>query len=72
MPSGILTAGSSAECYLRGCQAQVPGVEVLRLQPMLDRLTHPVNPGQILQRRKKGRILDSKTSVRSQQHVSRP
>jgi len=60
MPSGILAAGSSAERYPRGCQAQVPGVEVLGLQPMLHRLIHPVNPGQVLQRRKEGRILDIK------------
>lgn len=58
MPSGILAAGSSAECYLRGSQAQVPRVEVLGLQLMLLRLIYPVDPGQVLQRRKEGRILD--------------
>ena len=60
MPSGILAAGSSAQCDLRGCQAQVPRVEVLGLQLMLHRLIHPVNPGQVLQRRKDGGILDGK------------
>lgn len=60
MPSGILAAGSSAEGYLRGSQAQVSRVEVLGLQPMLHRLIYPVDPGQVLQRRKEGRILDVK------------
>lgn len=60
MPSGILPAGSSAECYPRGSQAQVPRVEVLGFQLMLLRLIYPVDPGQVLQRRKEGRILDIK------------
>ena len=60
MPSGVVAACSSAECDLPGRQAKVLGVEVLGLQPMLHRVIQPVNPGQALQRREEGRILDVK------------
>ena len=43
---------------LRGRQAQVLGVEVLGLQPVLHRPVHPGYAGQVLGRRKEGLLLD--------------
>jgi hypothetical protein len=60
MPPGVIAAGSPAQRDPRGGQAQVSGVELFGLQPVFHRPFHPVNTGQILKRRKEGRLVDIK------------